>query len=75
MRDGTCPFFAETEKTKCRCEGGILKFPDKQTRDEWLDEYCCSTSLGENCQLYKMLMAAYGRKYSSEGIDHETVNR
>lgn len=57
-----CPFYRKDGVGKLFCEGGTIKFPDREARHEIVYDLCASEKNHKNCPLYKMLMHYYDRK-------------
>ena len=57
-----CPFYHKDGLDKLFCEGGTIKFPDREARYEIVYNVCASERNHKNCTLYKMLMGYYDRK-------------
>ena len=55
----TCPFFRWDEQTVVGCEGGKLRFPDKESAVEYMDAFCAS----QTCDWKKCSVAAALLKY------------
>lgn len=58
-----CPFYRKDGTDKLYCEGGTIKFPDREARHEIVYNVCASAENHKNCTVYKMLMNHYDRKY------------
>ena len=61
-----CPFFKKDEEIKLSCEGGIIKFPDKTARREYLRNYCAEIHGWHNCTLATSLEQFYDRIENEE---------
>lgn len=61
-----CPFYRKDGADKLYCEGGTIKFPDKEARHEIVYNVCASEKNYKNCTIYKMLMNYYDRKYGDD---------
>lgn len=42
-----CPFFTWDEREKIHCEGGVLKFEDKESLDEYAESFCACDNWGK----------------------------
>lgn len=58
----TCPFFKWDDQKSVGCEGGKLRFPDKQSAVEYMDAYCASTSGWKSCAVAATLLNFYERQ-------------
>lgn len=57
-----CPFFTKNEQSELRCEGGTLKFPDKEARTRYLTEFCANSINWHKCTICRNLEDYYERK-------------
>ena len=57
-----CPFYRKDAVDKLYCEGGTIKFPDREAGHEIIYTICSSAEKHKHCTLYKMLMNYYDRK-------------
>ncbi len=57
-----CPFFRKNEQSELRCEGGTLKFPDKEARTRYLTEFCANSINWHKCTICRNLEDYYERK-------------
>ena len=64
----TCPFFTWDDKKSVGCEGGKLRFPDKESAVQYMDTYCASPMGWKKCTVAASLLKYYDRK---EENDHE----
>ena len=64
----TCPFFKWDDKQSVGCEGGKLRFHDKESAVEYMDAYCASPTCWKKCTVAAALLKYYDRK---EENDHE----
>ena len=60
-----CPFFLKDNNGKIYCEGGIVKPPDRNTKNEILYKHCTNMDNHKNCTIYQMLSDYYSRKYDT----------
>lgn len=67
----TCPFFKWDDVQSVGCEGGKLRFPDKESAVEYMDAYCAGAAW-EQCSVAASLLNYYDRK---EDNDHEQRER
>ncbi len=66
-----CPFFNRIrEGGKIYCEMAVIKPPDKQTFDEFVNTHCASETDYKKCEFYRLLDRYYERKYA-KGADNE----
>lgn len=69
----TCPFFKWDDQQSIGCEGGKLRFYDKESAVEYMDKYCAGTACSwEQCTVAASLLKFYDRK---EDNDHEQCER
>lgn len=59
-----CPFFKKNEQLRLQCEGGMVKFPDKEARTEYLTDYCANSINWNKCTICRNLENYYERKES-----------
>lgn len=58
-----CPFFKWDDVQSIGCEGGKLRFYDKDSAVEYMDAYCAGTSCSwEQCSVAASLLKFYDRK-------------
>lgn len=57
-----CPFYLKERNRRLYCEGAIIKFPSRTSRNELVNTYCASMENYHNCAMCKMLMNYYDRK-------------
>ena len=57
----SCPFYQWEEPLGVHCEGGCVRFPDKKTRTEFLDQYCSANPAWEKCSIASALQKYYER--------------
>ena len=57
-----CPFYKREGTLKLHCEGGTLKFPDKQSRCDFLLGYCANSYSWRKCPIAHTLEEYYFRK-------------
>ncbi len=57
-----CPFFKKNEGQIVKCEGGNLKFPDREARKDYLICYCANNVHWHKCTISKNLENYYDRK-------------
>lgn len=68
-----CPFFKWDDVQSVGCEGGKLRFPDKESAVAYMDTYCAGTGCAwEQCSVAASLLNYYDRK---EDTDHEQCER
>ena len=58
----TCPFFKWDDQKSVGCEGGKLRFPDKQSAVEYMDGYCASPTCWGKCTVATSLLNFYERQ-------------
>ena len=64
-----CPFFKWDDVQSIGCEGGKLRFYDKDSAVEYMDAYCAGTACSwRRCSIAAALLKFYDRK---EDTDHE----
>ena len=56
-----CPFYRWEEALSVHCEGGCVRFPDKETRNDYLDQYCSANPCWEHCSIAAALQGYYER--------------
>lgn len=56
-----CPFYRWEETLGVHCEGGCVRFPDKETRDAYLEKYCSANPCWEQCSIAAELQRYYER--------------
>lgn len=57
-----CPFFRKNDSLKLLCEGGTIKFPDKDARKDYLTDYCANSINWHKCTICRNLENYYERK-------------
>lgn len=57
-----CPFFKQDERLGIFCEGGKLKFQDREAAREYTDGHCASMDGWKRCSLARNLLDYYERK-------------
>ena len=61
-----CPFFKRNEYLKINCEGGTIRFPDKDARREYLEGFCANSINWKKCTIAHCLENYYERKEENE---------
>lgn len=62
-----CPYNINYKELKLiRCELGMLKFPNKCEKNQYINRYCKSVKGCEECTLHKQLTEYYERQYAPE---------
>lgn len=61
IRAWSCPFYTWSERLGVHCEGGRLRFPDKDAADEYANRYCAENSGWKNCTVARALLRYYER--------------
>ena len=56
----TCPFFTWDEMLTVGCEGGKLRFPDKESAVAYMDAHCAGD--WKRCSVASSLLKYYDRK-------------
>jgi hypothetical protein len=70
-----CPFFRKVrEGGKINCEFATIKPPDKESFDEFVENYCANETDYKNCVFYKLLDEYYERKYAEEEKDEQRAD-
>ena len=68
-----CPFFKWDDQQSIGCEGGKLRFHDKESAMQYMDTYCAGPGRSwEQCTVATALLEYYDRK---EDNDHEQCER
>lgn len=58
----TCPFFKWDDTKIVGCEGGKLRFPDKESAVAYMDKHCAHAENGwKECSVAASLLAYYDR--------------
>lgn len=57
-----CPFFKRGEYLRLDCEGGVLSFPDKEARVEYVMSFCANPINWKKCSIAHCLENYYDRK-------------
>ena len=57
-----CPFYKKEICLKLYCEGGTIKFPDKDARSEFVLAYCTNSYNWRKCPIAHCLENYYFRK-------------
>lgn len=57
-----CPFYRKNDSLKLLCEGGIIKFPDKEARKEYVTDYCANSINWHKCSICHSLENYYERR-------------
>ena len=57
-----CPFFKREGYLKLYCEGGTIKFPDSQSRCDYVGKYCANSFNWHKCTVAHNLENYYERK-------------
>lgn len=57
-----CPFYKRDSYLKLYCEGGTIKFPDKDARSEFVLKYCSDSCNWRKCPIAHFLENYYFRK-------------
>ena len=63
-----CPFFKKNDSLKLHCEGGIISFPDKEARRDYVVNYCANELYWHKCTICRNLENYYERKDAGEWI-------
>ena len=58
-----CPFYSKHNGNKLYCEGAIIKFPNKESKPEWINNNCSHEENYKVCPIYKMLLTHYDNLY------------
>ena len=61
-----CPYFCSMRSDVILCEIARVTPPDKESRKEFVSEYCGHTTNYKECPFYKVLDNYYKRLYSTE---------
>lgn len=61
-----CPFFGWDERLCIHCEGGKVKFQDRQAAVEYIDLHCASLDGWKRCSIADSLNKYYERKIVDE---------
>lgn len=61
-----CPFFSWDERLCIHCEGGRIRFPDRQTAGEYIDQHCASVDGWRSCTVARMLETFYDGRNERE---------
>ena len=56
-----CPFYQWEEPRCVHCEGGVVRFPDKEARSSYIDKYCSANPQWQNCTIAAELQRYYER--------------
>lgn len=57
-----CPFFKRSEKQKLGCEGGVLSFYDKKSKEEYVTDFCANPINWRKCTICHNLEKYYERE-------------
>ena len=57
----SCPFFVWDERMAVHCEGGRLRFPDREAVNEYTDRFCAGDMGWKNCTVARNLLLFYER--------------
>lgn len=57
-----CPFFTRQEYLRLSCECAALKFPDREARSEYLQNFCANPINWKKCTLAHCMENYYERK-------------
>ena len=57
----SCPFFVWDERFAVHCEGGRLRFPDREAINEYADRFCAGDMGWKNCTVARNLLLFYER--------------
>ena len=57
-----CPFYKRDGSLKLTCEGASVRFPDKDSRSEFVLGYCANSYRWRQCPVAHMLENYYFRK-------------
>lgn len=56
-----CPFYRWEEKLSVHCDGGCLRFPDQETRNDYLKQYCSANPSWAQCSIAASMQDYYER--------------
>lgn len=66
-----CPFFKWDDAMKLGCDGGVMRFPDRQAAVEFMDNYCANVPGFMGCSIEKALEEHYERTNSDDEERHD----
>lgn len=70
MLVGTCPYYLYVKGNVLFCEGATLKYPDKKSKENYFQQFCCNDDCGyHKCTMNVILSDYYERLYNGEKIE------
>ncbi len=65
-RNWCCPFFIWDERLAVHCEGGRLRFPDREAAEAYAARFCGGHVEWRGCTVARSLLRYYERKQEEE---------
>lgn len=61
-----CPFYKRNKRKKLHCEGGVIKFHNKDSCEEYREKYCSNNSCWKKCTVAASLIQYYSGGNNNE---------